>query len=72
MQKTIDIAIVNVKFIINGKTYTKTTDSKGVAKLSIGLGIGYYTIKTSLPSTNYQANDVSKHILVNGTKFSAS
>ena len=61
-----------VKFTIPGKTYTKTTDSKGVAKLNIGLAIGYYLIKTSVSGTGYQTASVSKHILVNGTKFSAS
>ena len=61
-----------VKFTIGGKTYTKTTDSNGVAKLNIGLAIGYYSIKTTVSGTGYQTASVSKHILVNGTKFSAS
>lgn len=58
-----------VKFTINGKTYTEKTDSKGVAKLSIGLAVGYYPIKSVVSDDYYKSNAVSKHVLVDGTKF---
>ena len=63
---------VNVKFKINGKSYTATTDSNGVASIKINLGVGYYTVKSAVSNTYYKSNTASKHILVNGTKFVAS
>ena len=61
-----------VKFTVNGKTYSQKTNSKGIAKLKIGLKIGYYPIKSVISDSFYKSSTVSKHILVNGTKFSAS
>ncbi len=63
---------VLVKSTINGKNYIYGTDSKGVAKLKINLGIGYYSVSTVVSDPCYESNKVSKHILVNGTKFIAS
>ncbi|WP_407391422.1 Ig-like domain repeat protein [Methanobrevibacter sp.] len=63
---------VDVKFTVHGKTYTSKTDSKGVAKIKIGLAVGYYNIKSEVSNTYYKSSTVSKHILVNGTKFVAS
>ena len=61
---------IAVKFTVNGKTYSKKTNSKGVAQLKIDLPVGYYSIKSAISDSIYQAT-VSKHVLVNGTKFSA-
>jgi hypothetical protein len=38
----------NVKFTINGKTYSRETDGNGIAGLNINLGAGEYKIKTSV------------------------
>jgi hypothetical protein len=60
-----------VKFTIKDKTYSKKTNSKGVAQLKINLNVGYYTIKSVISNSFYKSSTVSKHILVNGTKFIA-
>ena len=60
-----------VKFTINGKTYSEKTDSKGIAKLKITLPVGYYSIK-SVVSSKYYTGSLTKYVLVNGSKFSAS
>lgn len=41
-----------VSFVINGKTYTKTTDSKGVASVNINLAVGKYKVTTTNPYSN--------------------
>lgn len=59
-----------VKFTVNGKDYTAKTDSKGVAKVKLSLPVGYYPVKSTVSESYYKSNTVSKHILVNGSRFS--
>ncbi len=53
---------VKVKITINGKTYTRTTDSKGYASLRISLTPGKYTI-----AAEYKGFKVSNKITIKST-----
>lgn len=66
------LANTNVKLVLDGKTYTVKTNSKGVASLSLDLSVGKHTICAVHPNgyniTNritvthsVVANDVTKH-----------
>lgn len=62
---------IEVQFAFNGKTTKVTTDANGVAKLAISEKIGYYPISIKVNVANYTSAKVTKHILVNGTVFTA-
>jgi len=76
------LANTKVKITVNGKTYTKTTNAKGVASLGINLKPGTYKVVSQNPVTGYKltttfkvlstitASDVSK-VYTDGRKFSA-
>lgn len=62
-----------IQFTLNGKNTKVTTDDNGIAKLTISENIGYYPIDIqNVDSSYYTSSKVTKHILVNGTKFQAS
>ncbi len=62
---------IKVKFNISGTVYTQKTDSKGVAKLKITKAVGTYTVKSTVSSSYYKSNTLTKKITVNGTKITA-
>ena len=62
---------VFVKSVINGKSYLYQSNSKGVASLKINLGVGYYKVSSIVADPCYKSKTISKHVLVNGTKFIA-
>lgn len=63
---------IPVQFTLNGKATKVNTDENGVAKLAVTENIGDYPIATQVDTTYYTSSKVTKHVLVNGTKFTAS
>ena len=51
-----------ISFTISGKTYTKTTDAKGMASLTINNKVGSYSTKISFSAAGYKS--VSKTVTV--------
>ena len=76
------LANTNVKITVNGKTYTKKTNSKGVVSLAVNLKPGTYKVVATDPVTGYKltttfkilstisASDVSK-VYTDSKKFTA-
>lgn len=67
------IEAVKVNLNLNSKNYVVTTAEDGTTTLAVNEAIGYYPVTVQLATNaNYTSSKVTKHILVNGTKFSAS
>jgi len=76
------LANTNVKITVNGVTYTKKTNAKGVASMAINLKPGTYKVVAVNPVTGYSltktfkilstitASDISK-VYTDGRKFTA-
>ena len=62
----------NVHFTYNGQTISSMTDKNGVSAFAVTDSVGYYPVDIQVVDTCYTSSKISKHILVNGTKFSAS
>ena len=76
------LANTDVVITVNGKSYTKKTDSKGVASLAVDLMPGTYKVTTTDPVTGYKLTttlkvlstisaSTTKKVLGDSRKFSA-
>lgn len=57
-----------LKITINGKTYEKTTDSKGKCFINLNLNSGTYTVLTSFAGTNkYNSQSIKSMVTIKST-----
>jgi hypothetical protein len=63
---------VEVQFTLNKKITKVTTDANGVAKLPVSENMGEYSVYAQVVGDLYTSSKITKHILVNGTKFIAN
>ncbi len=59
-----DVVDAEVKFNINGKTYTVLTDSAGIARIKINEAPEKYTLTTSYNGQTYKNTVTVKHVLI--------
>ena len=63
---------VTVQFSLNGKATKVNTNANGIASIPVSEKMGEYTVDIKIVSDLYTSPTVTKHILVNGTKFEAN